>query len=252
MKWGRPYDPFERVIYLDAVLEGPTGKYDLLLVLDTGTPRTIIEPEVAGAVGLDQSRSLGPTAVPGVGPGAGSGHGSPVETLENRIRLHAGALAAEATGDGGEGELGRGHLRGPVGGVYHACGMGETSLIRCARALARAPAFFLLLLLLTVATGFDREALCTLYCLLGPDGRGCCAPPTRHDPLDPCCRVVDHDGGVAVLASTPHALGPPPAAIAHPEAAPTGIPHHGRVSAEPRSASDRAQPPPICTAPLRI
>lgn len=36
----------------------------------------------------------GATAVPDVGPVAGSGSGSPVETLENRIRLHAAAIAA--------------------------------------------------------------------------------------------------------------------------------------------------------------
>lgn len=67
MKWSRPFDPEAELIWVTARLSGPTGlTRQMMLVLDTGTANTLIEPRIAYAVGLDPKTKVGSGRVQGV------------------------------------------------------------------------------------------------------------------------------------------------------------------------------------------
>lgn len=57
MKWGGPFDPAAEAIWVPAHLFGPEGESILiLLVFDTGTPVTTINPEILKAVGFRKKK----------------------------------------------------------------------------------------------------------------------------------------------------------------------------------------------------
>lgn len=59
MRWGRPFDPEAEAIWVAGALTGLDGSVrNLLLLVDTGTPETIIDEEVATELGLDRSKAI--------------------------------------------------------------------------------------------------------------------------------------------------------------------------------------------------
>lgn len=67
MKWGHPFDPDAEAIWVDSMLQGPGGlKRRLILVLDPGTPETIVDWDLAAQIGLDRSQGIGPARYHGM------------------------------------------------------------------------------------------------------------------------------------------------------------------------------------------
>jgi hypothetical protein len=67
MRWSRPFDPDAEAIWVDSSLRGPTGEVRrLILVLDPGTPETIVDWDLTDQIGLDRSRSIGPARYHGM------------------------------------------------------------------------------------------------------------------------------------------------------------------------------------------
>lgn len=61
MKWTHPFDPHAEAIWVDTLLVGPGGrKRRLILVVDPGTPETMVDWDLAAQIGLDRSQSVGP------------------------------------------------------------------------------------------------------------------------------------------------------------------------------------------------
>jgi predicted aspartyl protease len=52
-----PFNPFHRLVIVEAVISGPTGIGTIYFALDTGATRTVIEPALMAAVGLDSSQA---------------------------------------------------------------------------------------------------------------------------------------------------------------------------------------------------
>ncbi|MBI4864263.1 MAG: retroviral-like aspartic protease family protein [Candidatus Riflebacteria bacterium] len=61
MRWGRPFDPKAEAIWVRGTLVGRQGReQQFLLLVDTGTPETIVDDELAAQIGLDRSQEIGP------------------------------------------------------------------------------------------------------------------------------------------------------------------------------------------------
>jgi hypothetical protein len=61
VKWGRPFDRKAEAIWVRGTLVGRGGReQQLLLLVDPGTPETIVDDELAAQIGLDRSQSIGP------------------------------------------------------------------------------------------------------------------------------------------------------------------------------------------------
>ena len=52
-----PFNPFHRLVIVEALISGPTGVGTIYLALDTGSTRTLIQPALLSAVGLDPSNA---------------------------------------------------------------------------------------------------------------------------------------------------------------------------------------------------
>ena len=66
MKWGRPFDPTAEAIWVVGTLEGRNGReQQFLLLVDPGTPETIVDEQLANQIGLDRSQSIGPASFRG-------------------------------------------------------------------------------------------------------------------------------------------------------------------------------------------
>ena len=52
------FDPALRLILVEAAVEGPSGSITARLALDTGSTRTVIDPDVLQAVGLHSDPTL--------------------------------------------------------------------------------------------------------------------------------------------------------------------------------------------------
>ncbi|MBI4862987.1 MAG: retropepsin-like domain-containing protein [Candidatus Riflebacteria bacterium] len=73
MRWGRPFDPGAEAIWVTGNLTGRAGKQrQLLLLVDPGTPQTIVDDQLAAQIGLDRSQTTGPAHFRGfTGPQGG-------------------------------------------------------------------------------------------------------------------------------------------------------------------------------------
>jgi hypothetical protein len=61
LKWGAPFDPTAEAIWVVGWLIGRGGRRrDVLFLVDTGTPDTIVDQDLAVEVGLDRTQSTGP------------------------------------------------------------------------------------------------------------------------------------------------------------------------------------------------
>ena len=67
MKWSRPFDRDAQAIWVESLIMGPDrATRRFILVLDPGTPETIIDWDLAAQIGLDRSQSIGPARYHGM------------------------------------------------------------------------------------------------------------------------------------------------------------------------------------------
>lgn len=66
MKWGRAFDPNAELIWVGGTLGMAAETRHLMMVKDTGTPRTLIERSVAESLGLTEDLRIGYARFKGV------------------------------------------------------------------------------------------------------------------------------------------------------------------------------------------